>query len=60
MYGIWKIGIPKDTLIELLEKLDADEDGFITIGEVRDLLRRYGKDARSSLKSSIMKRRDAQ
>ena len=56
MYGIWKIGIPKDTLIEILEKLDADEDGFVTIGEVRDLLRRYGKDARSSLKSSIMRR----
>lgn len=57
MIGIWKIGIPKDTLIEILEKLDADEDGFITVGEVRDLLRRYGKDAKSSLKSSIMKRR---
>lgn len=57
MYGIWKIGIPKDTLIEILEKLDADEDGFVTIGEVRDLLNRYGKDAKSSLKSSIMKRR---
>lgn len=60
MYGIWKIGIPKDTLIELLEKLDADEDGFVTVGEVRDLLKRYGRDAKSSLKSSIMKRRDAQ
>ena len=60
MYGIWKIGIPKDTLIELLEKLDADEDGFVTVGEVRDLLKRYGRDAKSSLKTSIMKRRDAQ
>ena len=49
--NIWKIGIP------ILEKLDADEDGFVTIGEVRDVLRRYGKDARSSLKSSIIKGR---
>ena len=57
MFGIWKIGIPKDTLIEILEKLDADEDGFITVGEVRDLLKRYGRDAKSSLKTSIMKRR---
>lgn len=57
MYGIWKIGIPKDTLIEILEKLDADEDGFVTVGEVRDLLKRYGRDAKSSLKTSIMKRR---
>ena len=57
MYGIWKIGIPKDTLIEILEAMDADEDGFITVGEVRDILKRYGKDAKSSLKTSIMKRR---
>ena len=57
MYGIWKIGIPKDTLIEILGKLDADEDGFVTVGEVRDLLKRYGRDAKSSLKTSIMKRR---
>ncbi|MFA6689950.1 MAG: hypothetical protein WCS18_10780 [Sphaerochaetaceae bacterium] len=57
MCGIWKIGIPKDTLIGILEKLDGDEDGFVTIGEVRDVLKRYGKDAKSSLKASIMKRR---
>lgn len=55
--SIWNIGIPKDTLIAILEKLDADEDGFLTIGEVRDVLKRYGKDAKSSLKSSIMMRR---
>lgn len=54
--NIWKIGIPKDTLIAILEKLDADEDGFLTIGEVRDVLKRYGKDARSNLKTSIMRR----
>lgn len=54
--NIWKIGIPKDTLIAILEKLDADEDGFVTIGEVRDVLKRYGKDARSNLKASIMRR----
>lgn len=54
--NIWKIGIPKDTLIAILEKLDADEDGFVTIGEVRDILKRYGKDARSNLKTSIMRR----
>ena len=54
--NIWKIGIPKNTLIAILEKLDADEDGFVTIGEVRDVLKRYGKDARSNLKTSIMRR----
>ena len=55
--NIWKIGIPKDTPIGILEKLHADEDGFVTIGEVRDVLKRYGKDAKSSLKSSIIKGR---
>ena len=55
--NIWKIGIPKDTLIAILEKLDADEDGFVTIGAVRHVLKRYGKDAKSSLKSSIIKGR---
>ena len=55
--NIWKIGIPKDTLIGILEKLDADEDGFVTIGEVRGILKRYGKDAKANLKTSIMMRR---
>mgnify|MGYP002516847681 CR=1 FL=1 len=54
--SIWKIGIPKKTLISILDKMDADEDGFVTIGEVRSLLKRYGKDAKSSLKTSILRR----
>ena len=57
MFGIWKIGIPKATLIGILNKLDADCDGFVTIGEVRDVLKRYGKDAKASLKPSIIRRR---
>ena len=57
MYGIWKIGIPKDTLIEILEKLDADEDGFVSVGEVKDLLERYAKEAKASFKSCIIRRK---
>ena len=57
IFGIWKIGIPKKTLIEILDKMDADEDGFVTVGEVRDLLKRYAKDAKSSLKTSILRRK---
>lgn len=56
MFGLWRIGIRKDTLMKLIEAFDADEDGFVTIGEVRDLLKRYGKDAKSSLKPSIIRR----
>lgn len=55
--GIWNIGIPKDTLVKLIEAVDADCDGFVTIGEVRDLLKRYGKDAKRTLKPNIIQRR---
>lgn len=47
---IWRIGIPKDTLLRLIESMDTDADGYIRIGEVRDLLKRYGKDAKKSFK----------
>lgn len=57
MFGIWKIGIPKETLLKLVQAFDADEDGFVTIGEVRDLLKRYGRDAKASLKTQIIRRR---
>lgn len=50
MFGIWKIGIPKDALIRLIENMDEDQDGYLTIGEVRNVLKRYGKDVRSSCK----------
>lgn len=56
-WSIWKIGIPKETLEKLIESVDADCDGFVTIGEVRDALKRYGKAARSSMKESIIRRR---
>lgn len=56
-WGIWKIGIPKDTLEKLIDAVDADADGFVTIGEVRDALKRYGRTARSSLKESLIRRR---
>lgn len=54
--GIWKIAIPKEALIRLINAIDADQDGYVTIGEVRDLLKRYGKDAKSSLK--FVRRKD--
>ena len=56
MFGIWNIGIPKGTLELLISKMDADEDGFITVGEVRDLLKRSAKDATKSCKSTILRR----
>ena len=41
--SLWKISAPKERIIALVEKMDSDEDGFISFGEVRDLLKRYAK-----------------
>ena len=57
IFGIWNVGIPKETLMAILDKTDADEDGFVTVGEVRDILKRYAKDAKKSLKPNIIQRR---
>lgn len=56
-FGIWNIGIPKDSLLKLVESMDADCDGFVTVGEVRDLLKRYARDAKRSLKPSLLRRK---
>lgn len=48
--SIWDIGIPKVTLLNLIEAMDADADGYITIGEVREILKKYGSDAKKSFK----------
>ncbi len=55
-FGIWKISIPKESLLKLVDAVDADQDGFVTVGEVRDLIKRYAKDAKASLKTSLIRR----
>ena len=56
-FGIWNIGIPKESLQKLVESMDADCDGFVTVGEARDLLKRYARDAKRSLKPSLLRRK---
>lgn len=46
--SLWKISAPKERIIALVEKMDSDEDGFISFGEVRDLLKRYAKAVKRS------------
>lgn len=55
-FGIWKIGIPKKSLLAIVEAVDADQDGFVTLGEVRDVLKRYAKDFKSSGKEKLLRR----
>lgn len=57
IFGIWKIGIPKTSLLKLIEAFDEDQDGFVTVGEIRDLLKKYAKDVRSSGKDKLLRRR---
>lgn len=48
--NIWKLEIPKDRVIKLIEMMDTDEDGYVSFGEVRDLLKEYGDKLRRSMR----------
>lgn len=43
-----KISVPKENLLALIEKMDADSDGYISLGEVKDMLKTYGQAVRRS------------
>lgn len=55
-FGIKKIAIPKESLLKLVDAIDADQDGFVTVGEAITLVKRYAKDAKASLKTSLIRR----
>ena len=48
--NIWKLEVPKDRLVSLIDAMDADEDGFVSFGEVRDLLKEYGVKLKRSMR----------
>ena len=48
--GIWKLEVPKERVVKLIEMMDADEDGFISFGEVRDLLKEYADKLKRSMR----------
>ena len=50
--GIWKLEVPKERLIQLIDAMDADEDGYISFGEVRDLLKEYADKLKRSMRFS--------
>lgn len=50
--SIWKLEVPKDRLVKLIDMMDADEDGFVSFGEVRDLLKEYGVKLKRSMRFS--------
>ena len=48
--NIWKLEVPKDRLIDLIGLMDGDEDGYVSFGEVRDLLKEYGVKLKRSMR----------
>ena len=50
--NIWKLEVPKDRLCQLIDMMDADEDGYVSFGEVRDLLKEYGNKLKRSMRYS--------
>ena len=50
--GIWKLEVPKERLVKLIEMMDADEDGYISFSEVRDLLLEYANKLKRSMRFS--------
>lgn len=53
--GIWKLEVPKERLCQLIDVMDADEDGYVSFGEVRDLLKEYGEKLKRSMRYSKRK-----
>ena len=53
--GIWKLEVPKERLIQLIDVMDADEDGYVSFGEVRDLLKEYADKLKHSMRFSKRK-----
>jgi len=50
--SVWKLEVPKERLIALIDRMDADEDGYVSFGEVRDLLEEYGVKLKRSMRFS--------
>lgn len=48
--SIWKLEVPKERLIALIDAMDADEDGYISFGEVRSLLKEYAGKLKRSMR----------
>lgn len=50
--SLWKLEVPKSRLVELVDMMDGDEDGYISFGEVRDLLKEYAVKLKRSMRYS--------
>lgn len=54
--SIWKLEVPKDRLVQLIDAMDTDEDGYVSFGEVRDLLKDYADKLKRSMRFANKRR----
>lgn len=50
LFSLWKIEVPKDRVQALVEAMDADQDGYISLGEIRDMLKQYARHVKQSVR----------
>lgn len=55
MKGVWKLEVPKERLVKLIDMMDADEDGYVSFDEVRDLLKEYAVKLKKSMRCAKRK-----
>lgn len=53
--SIWKVSVPKDRVIALIDAMDADSDGYISLGEVKAAAKKYAKAVKRSARFSDRK-----
>lgn len=53
--GVWKLEVPKERLVKLIDMMDADEDGYVSFDEVRDLLKEYAVKLKKSMRCAKRK-----
>ena len=53
--SIWRLEVPKKRLVELIDMMDADEDGYVAFEEVRDLLKAYAVKLKRSMRCAKRK-----
>ena len=53
--GVWKLEVPKERLVKLIDMMDADEDGYVSFDDVRDLLKEYAVKLKKSMRCAKRK-----
>ncbi len=52
-FNLWKVEVPKENVEAIIAAMDSDMDGYISLGEVRDMLRSYAKKVKRSMRFEL-------